>query len=132
MAGNYFSKLGALLSRLDHGFTRTVVFGDDGCTFCIELVDRCPIWIEDRKSHVPVVGVIGNRIGEELVVGDHPGLLELVVDGSEVVADISPEWVTLSWFNGIVGYAPNWAGIVVWILSGRRGCREQCRCKQND
>jgi len=58
MAGNYFSKLGAPLSRLDHGFTRTVVFGNNGCTLCIELVDRRPIWIEGGKSHVPVVGMI--------------------------------------------------------------------------
>src|SRR5579862_7689713 len=132
MAGNYFSELGALLSRLDHGFTRTVVFGGNGCTLGIELVDGCPIRIEDAKSHVPVVGVIGNRIGKELVVGDHSGLFELVVDGAEMVADIFPEWVTLPWFNRIIGDAPNRARIVVWILSGRGSCRQQCRCEQYD
>src|ERR1700746_1455194 len=46
MAGNYFSKLAALLSRFNHGFTRTIVFGGNGCSFSIELVDRRPIWIE--------------------------------------------------------------------------------------
>ena len=57
MAGNYFSKPGAPLSRFDHGFTRSVVFGGNECTLRIELVDR-PIWIEGGKTRVSDVGMI--------------------------------------------------------------------------
>jgi len=41
LARHDFAQVIALLSRFEHGLSRAVMFGDAGCGFGVELIDRC-------------------------------------------------------------------------------------------
>src|ERR1700689_758911 len=93
---NYFANIVAFLSRFDHGLSGSVMPGEDGGCFSVALLQCRPVRKHQPHRNIPVIRAVGGHVGPDLVVGNDAFLLYRIVGRLQVLAEIFPEWFSLT------------------------------------